>query len=348
MTEVLDSNTNIGHMGWLPDLPDHRDLFLSSIEKPLKATEIPSTVDLSNGISRVYDQGSLGSCVANSCCSLYSYVDLTQGGNNVDPSRLFVYYQARKYQGWQGMDSGAFIRDGIKALAEFGAAPEVLWPYDISKFTFEPPMVAYKKAEDYQATTYLRVDQNINSMKSCLAERFPFVIGATLYENFNRVGRSGIVSMPEGGVIGGHAFLVVGYDDATGRFKCLNSWNVVWGARGYFYIPYGYLTSQSLSADLWTIRKVEEEQIPEPPEPHPEPEPVPPQPPTPEPIPPIPPIPPTPPIPPIPDDRAELMIKAAEHEVNTIQESDSFVNRKKIKFMVEGATRVLNRIKATR
>jgi C1A family cysteine protease len=57
-------------------------------------------------------------------------------------------------------------------------------------------------------------------------------------------------------VVGGHAVMAVGYDDAHHRFLVRNSWGTGWGQEGYFTIPYAYLTNSNLSDDFWTIRLV--------------------------------------------------------------------------------------------
>jgi hypothetical protein len=57
-------------------------------------------------------------------------------------------------------------------------------------------------------------------------------------------------------VLGGHAVLAVGYDDASQRFIVSNSWGSGWGMKGYFTIPYSYLTDNNLADDFWTIGMV--------------------------------------------------------------------------------------------
>jgi C1A family cysteine protease len=54
-------------------------------------------------------------------------------------------------------------------------------------------------------------------------------------------------------LLGGHAILLVGFDDKTMVFKFQNSWSSSWGDRGNGYLPYNYVLSSSLTYDLCTI-----------------------------------------------------------------------------------------------
>ena len=61
---------------------------------------------------------------------------------------------------------------------------------------------------------------------------------------------------PNEAAVGGHAVLAVGYNDTQQRFVVRNSWGTGWGQKGYFTMPYAYLTDPNLSDDFWTIRLV--------------------------------------------------------------------------------------------
>jgi C1A family cysteine protease len=50
--------------------------------------------------------------------------------------------------------------------------------------------------------------------------------------------------------------LAVGYDDTQQRFIVRNSWERSCAMRGYFTMPYAYLTDSNLLDDQWTIRVV--------------------------------------------------------------------------------------------
>ena len=58
-------------------------------------------------------------------------------------------------------------------------------------------------------------------------------------------------------LLGGHAVVCVGYDDKSQRFICRNSWGTSWGDKGYFYMPYNYLTNSRLSSDMWVLKATE-------------------------------------------------------------------------------------------
>ena len=122
--------------GWLPDIPDQRDL-LYTAPTPFQRG-IPPKVDLSNLCPPVYDQGQLGSCTAN---AIAAAIEFAQKKKFI-PSRLFIYYNERVMEGTVDSDSGAQIRDGVKSVATQGAPPERLWPYEIETFRDAPSLAA--------------------------------------------------------------------------------------------------------------------------------------------------------------------------------------------------------------
>jgi C1A family cysteine protease len=54
--------------------------------------------------------------------------------------------------------------------------------------------------------------------------------------------------------LGGHAMLIVGYDDTTGTFIVCNSWGVSWADKGFCYIPYAYILNKRQASDFWCIQ----------------------------------------------------------------------------------------------
>lgn len=246
--------------GWVRDLPDHRDHLYAA--PPAVLAVLPKKIDLRAKCPPVLDQGQLGSCTANAIANAHLFDQMKEKAKHrFSPSRLFIYYNERVMEGTVKSDAGAQIRDGIKTLAQKGACPETLWPYEISKFTKKPPATAYAEASKHQAVAYQRVTQSLAQMKGCLAAGYPFVFGFSVYESFESaaVAKTGKVPMPASGEkqLGGHAVLAVGYEDSNQHVIVMNSWSDKWGDKGYFHLPYAYINDADLAADFWTVRVVE-------------------------------------------------------------------------------------------
>ena len=245
--------------GWIPDIPDNRD-FMFKVTAPLSS--LPAEIDLPN-CPPVIDQSELGSCTANAIANAHRFDQIKQKSKiNFLPSRLFIYYNERVIEGTVSQDSGAMIRDGIKSVNTLGVCTEKSWPYIISKFKRKPTKTAYKQALLHQSLLYQRVTPVLDQLKGTLASGYPIVFGFSVYESFESetVAKTGIVPMPSKTeqLLGGHAVLCVGYNDTTQRFKVMNSWGESWGDKGYFYMPYEYLTNSNLADDFWVIQSIEQ------------------------------------------------------------------------------------------
>jgi C1A family cysteine protease len=261
-----------GRYGWVPDLPDARDHLYAA--PPVTVGPLPAAVDLRDACPKtVYDQGQIGSCTANAIAGAFEFDLLKQGLLDFMPSRLFIYYNERAVEGTIDTDSGAMIRDGVKSVAKLGVCDETEWPYDDTHPAYEgapwpanaragqePSAQCYTDALNNKVSSYQRVVRSLQQFKGCLAAGYPFVFGFTVYDSFesDTVAQTGVVPMPAASehVLGGHAVLAVGYDDAEQRFIVRNSWGPRWGMAGYFTMPYPYLTERNLSSDFWTIRAV--------------------------------------------------------------------------------------------
>lgn len=250
-------------LGWIPDLPDQRDFtFDAKAELAKLVAPLPKSADLRSKCPPVYNQGQLGSCTANALAAAFDFDRHREGDQFMTPSRLFIYWNERDMEGTVHSDAGARIRDGVKVLRKIGTPPETDWPYDIAEFTKRPNAKSFRDAHKNEALTYQRItmpsNDPTNDMLICVASGYPFVAGITLYESFESpaVTKTGVVPMPAKGeqLLGGHAILVVGYEQGTKRFICRNSWGRSWGDKGYFYLPYAYLTSRGLASDMWVIR----------------------------------------------------------------------------------------------
>jgi C1A family cysteine protease len=261
---------NKSRYGWNKDLPDPRDRRFAVAEEDF--AHLPSNVDLRPKCPPVYNQGRIGSCTANAIAGAFEFDVDKQGVEDFVPSRLFIYWNERALEGSTATDSGAQIRDGVKVVATLGVPDEDELPYDDtpagpdgvfppqSRAAMKPPASVFADATHNEAVVYERVTQDLDHLKSVLAQGFPIIFGIVVFSSFEDQAtiESGDVPLPGpfDQVMGGHAIVLVGYDDAKQRFIFRNSWGTVFGQAGYGTLPYEYVTNGELASDFWTIRRV--------------------------------------------------------------------------------------------
>ena len=148
----------------------------------------------------------------------------------------------------------------IKSINKLGICDETMWPYDISKFTEKPSENCYKFAKSHHSLLYRRVYQSISTIINALNEGYPVVFGFAVYESFEgeEVAKTGIMPMPKENekLLGGHAVAVVGYCNKQKHFIIRNSWGEEWGDKGYFYMPYKFITNPQYANDFWTVERI--------------------------------------------------------------------------------------------
>ncbi len=257
--------------GWKKQQPDTRDFPLLKLgEKRPLAKALPPVVNLRKWCSEVENQKDLGSCTANAWAGMLEYNRCRAGLGGPqykDYSRLFIYYNERVLEGTVTQDSGAYLRDGAKAIAKWGVCYEDEWPYITDRFTIKPTDACYASAIKRHIHSYYSLDdkkpaKTLENLKTCLASGQCFVFGFMVFESFesDAVTKKGIMQIPNPQteeLLGGHAVMAVGYNDEEKRFLVKNSWGRGWGLKGinagYFTMPYDFISNPQCASDFWTL-----------------------------------------------------------------------------------------------
>ena len=213
----------------------------------------------------VFDQQDRGTCVANAVVSLLDYLS----GNKY--SREFLFHQCKMIDGIKDED-GTFMNIPFelltkKNLIDYGVVPEKIWAYEgevRSTPHHGPPPERCFSGTRLISSQVVSVRQSniITDLKTLLLgsnyhEPTPVAMGFEIFESFNNQNsqKNGWITLPLPGeeMAGGHAMLIVGFDDENKVFLVRNSWSSGWathnkyGYPGHAVIPYKYFEKYAYS-----------------------------------------------------------------------------------------------------
>lgn len=228
---------------------------------------VPAEVDLSSDVPSPGHQGAQASCVG--WATAYALKSFQERRDKRWPlndrrhlfSPAFIYNQINRSG---SCSAGTYITDALNLLAEKGSASLADFPYNDSNCLSRPNSFVNQSASFFRIASWSRVNvQSTPDVKAHVAAGMPVVVGLMVYENFQRHVGSNIYSTAEGNPIGGHAMLVIGYDDTRSAFRLINSWGQGWGDDGYVWIDYSIfqlITREGYAAqDIVTPPPVDEQ-----------------------------------------------------------------------------------------
>lgn len=220
------------------------------------------------------NQLSLGSCTAQAVAQA-ERCTLRMAGAKDPPliSRLALYLWARAQEGNIDKDAGSYVGTVFEVLAGLGCPTEELWPYDISKFTVPPPTEIYRNAYDFRGAAGVNYhalapfgDALLRDIKKALTANYVVAFGSRVTADFCDFMPNGVIPPIRFSdtIAGGHAQVVVGYDDAKEAVLVKNSWGD-WGdhncPEGCAWFHYDYVRQEFDDAYIITLSPRESEYV---------------------------------------------------------------------------------------
>jgi hypothetical protein len=222
---------------------DQRDFIFTASASDLTSNSLPDTLDYTNELLPVRDQGSQGTCYAQSACCMKEWQESRDYGLNAYLSPQFFYNNRfNKYDSDQNNDYGMYGRDVMKILYNIGVCLEENYPYGRIEHRDQIDQQLYDEASQHRIKHYARIE-SIDDLKSSLFHNGPCLITVPVY-NYGKH-----MWIPEGKEDhqGGHAMTIVGYNNDG--FIIRNSWGNTWCDNGYCLFPYGHWGAQW---EVWT------------------------------------------------------------------------------------------------
>ncbi len=239
-------------LGLVKQVPTGQEKVLS-LKEPL--TGLPTSLDWRNNsadyVTGVRDQGNCGSCWAfAAAAALESYILINKPlpSQEDDRSEQVLVSCSRA-----GSCSGGYISKASTYIRDYGLPLEGCFPYTATNNR------CLNACDDYQSATekiyswsYVgTTGVSLGAIKNALYTYGPLVTTMDVYDDFFSY-VSGVYSYVSGPYAGGHAILIVGYDDSKSCFIVKNSWGTEWGESGFFRIAYSEIDAPVYFGE-WTI-----------------------------------------------------------------------------------------------
>lgn len=204
--------------------------------------------------AEVYDQASVGSCVAQSLALAVECLAIRQDLPDDRPDRTALYHRARRAIGTVSEDSGAIIADAIGVLRAGWerelVAPSTQWDESYTAVPADPPATAPR---------VVNAEPLAHDLGTVLWELLcghPVVVGLRVTDQWDAPA-DGVIGPPTGDVRGGHAVCLVGYQREGDRVqvRVRNSWGSSWSDGGEAWLDAAWL-SLAWAGELHALRAI--------------------------------------------------------------------------------------------
>jgi papain like protease len=223
-----------------PDAPDLRDrTYLPTLHALPKSYGKPSSRTVTG--HQILDQGKSEACTGFALAAMIHVLRIAKprsrsaSSASIPPvSPWMLYYFARRYT--DNASGGVTARNAMKAWFNYGVCHLSLW--DETAIDTKPEND--KWIDDSFRTpvgAYFRVNhQAIPDVHAAINETSVVFATAQLHQGWENPTKGVIEYRPSFPPMGGHAFVIIGYDEDG--FWIQNSWGTQWGKQGLGHISY--------------------------------------------------------------------------------------------------------------
>lgn len=205
-----------GHVFDPPSAKDH-----AFVADP--SATVVASVSYESIIGPATDQGQTRHCVGHACWALLNFLQVWRAGTPTQNTPEAIYAACKAVDGIQA--EGTYVRVGMDVLRT-----------------------------NYGIGETVRL-ASLEEIKQALSTSRPVAMGVQVdYTSLATLPPTAPVLSDVNGFDGGHALLLVGYDDARQALRARCSYGMRWADAGHCWVPYGYL-GQAMY-DAWTVAHV--------------------------------------------------------------------------------------------
>ncbi len=244
----------------IPSFPGFEFKYLDMITLKRKfnlANELPNYIDLRNNFPQIQNMNQFPFNPIISVVYLLHYQLLRSNSLPIfPPSAMFIYRNIKFYKNVKSLLSLESIFMSIK---ENGICSENQFPTTNENLVNEISGKLYEQSNAFKFIDIYRVEQNLETLKALLNNKYPLLIGFSVYYDLNNI--ETYMWMPDEQIdkkLGGISGVLVGYIEERKMFIMASTFGQTFGQNGYILIPYDYVLNKNLTYEIYTLDFIKE------------------------------------------------------------------------------------------
>ena len=219
---------------------------------PRDNTPVPGYIDLRKTFPSIIDIQTLPFNSIACVSYLLEYSLLKHDLHVFPPSLMFIYKHCKFFNGVSNLISFETI---FKSIRSKGFCTETEFRTNPSNLsTASIPNGLYEKAAPYKFIKVYRVLNEINIIKSVLANERPILVGLSVYSKLSRIGDQ--LLLPDHNIdqnMGGLGGVLVGYIEDRQLFIMAQTYGKNFGQNGYILVPYEYILNRTHTFEMYIL-----------------------------------------------------------------------------------------------
>lgn len=262
--EAIKSVASIHHYfvekyNLLPSYPgfEYKWLDFTTLKRKFNVEETPPKyIDLRSHFPQIQNIGAFPFNPIQSIIYLLHYQLLRNNLPVFPPSAMYIFRNIGFFRSMRSLFTFESVFDSIK---ENGICSENEFPTHKDTLHVELPSKVIERACAFKFIDVYRIEQSLETIKVLLSNKYPVVVGFSVYYDFSTV--ESYMWMPDPAIdkkLGGLSGVLVGYIDDRRMFIMATTFGTGFGSNGYVLVPYDYILDKQLTFEIYTLDFIRE------------------------------------------------------------------------------------------